>query len=268
MKWLLPPTQLFSVALIVGFASPNALAQIIVPIVPALPTSADRVLVSLPDQTCGGGLSYIANPYSVALSGSRITVTTGRRAANPVPLCPAAPREVVDLGVLPPGSYTLTVLSSESGTDTLRNLVTDQPFTVTDARAAKVAPYVRLDYSGTWWDASDPGWGLFIWQNAASPRDEVLAAWFTFGSDGRANWYTLQPTWRTSTATQDAPLVQSARPPSNSNPPPGPTNNSSVGTAALDFTTPIGATRFDTAILTYTIGNGTRQTRTIQRFRP
>jgi hypothetical protein len=239
-----------------------------VAVLPTRPTSTDRLVVSIPPRTCGGLEPYRTNPYSVTMVQNRITIQLGERIPGIVPVCPLAPREEVDLGVLPPGEYEYSVLERAIGSNDVVPLVTNQPLTVTDARAAKVAPYVRLDYSGTWWDSSDPGWGLFIWQNAASPRDEVLAAWFTFGADGRANWYTFQPTWRTSTATHDAPLVQSARPPSNSNPPPGPTNNSSVGTAALDFTTPIGATRFDTAVLTYTIGNGTRQTRTIQRFSP
>jgi hypothetical protein len=234
---------------------------------PRQPTSADNISYLFPNQTCSGQTPYIGNPYTVSMTQNQITVRmAARELGNPVGVCPSAPRESVNLGTLPAGSYTLTVI--EQIDNSSRPILADFPFTVTDARPAKAAPYVRLDYSGTWWDPADPGWGLFVWQNAASPRDDVLAAWFTFGADGKANWYTFQPTWRTATATNDAPLVQSSRPPSSSNPPPGPNSSGSVGTAALDFTIPFNMFSPDAGVLTYTLGNGAKQTRNIQRFKP
>jgi hypothetical protein len=252
------------------FSSATAVAQVFIgpQFFPGRLTSSDRLVLVHTNLTCGGALPYIANPYTVQSAGGRITVTAGRRESRPVPTCPPAPVEQMEIGVLPPGDYLLTLQRYREGTDILETVFADFGFTVTDARASKVAPYVRLDYSGTWWDPNDPGWGLFVWQNAASPSDELLAAWFTFGTDGRANWYTFQPTWSTSSATNSAALVQSSRPPSNANPPPGPNTGTNVGTASLDFTPLIPATRLDTAVLAYTIGSGARQTRTIQRFRP
>lgn len=136
-------------------------------------------------------------------------------------------------------------------------------FTVSDARANKITPYVRLDYSGHWWDPSDSGWGLFIWQDAA---DNVLAAWFTYGADGKPIWWVFQPRWQFSATTLDADLVQTSRMPGPTSPPPNPTSTLVVGKAKLDFR------RIDTnaesGTITYTIGNGPTITRTIQRFKP
>ena len=139
------------------------------------------------------------------------------------------------------------------------------PFTVTDARAIKAAPYVRLDYSGHWWDPNDSGWGLFIWQDARSRVDSVLAAWFIYGADGKPIWYVFQPPWSTSNATMETALLRTSRPPGAAVLPPGPTTNVSVGTASLDFTnTGTG----DVGKLTYTFTGGATVVRNIQRFKP
>lgn len=234
------------------------------PLLPKSPTSADNVKLSIQDQTCGGGLPYKGNPYRVSMALNNITVNLGEHVVNVFPLCPAAPREEIDLGRLPAGSYTLTVIALP-GITSGGTLINNYPFVVTDARASKAAPYVRLDYSGTWWDANDPGWGLFIWQDANKPADTIFAAWFTFTPDGKSAWYTFQPAWATTSTTAEAPLVQAARLPGASNPPAGANINTQVGTASLDFTTLGGG---DEGKLTYTLGTGAKQVRTIKRFKP
>ena len=145
-------------------------------LVPANPTSADLVKLSLKDTTCGGFNRYLGNPYRGSMVQNAITGSLGQQTNNPVPLCPIGPREDIALGQLPPGNYTLTVnYYAPPGTGPFP-VFTNYAFTVTDARANKAEKYVRLDYSGHWWDPNDPGWGLFIWQDARSPTDSLLAA--------------------------------------------------------------------------------------------
>ncbi len=234
-------------------------------LVPANPTSADAIKLSLKDTTCGGINRYLGNPYRVSMVQNAITVSLGEKTPIGVPLCPAAPQEEIDLGRLPAGNYTLTVNHyAPPGTGPFP-VFTNYAFMVTDARANKADKYVRLDYSGHWWDPNDSGWGLFIWQDARSPTDSLLAAWFTYAADGKPNWYVFQPAWQTSTATQTAPLANSTRLPGATSPPPTAGTPSAVGTASLDFTN-FGTA--DEGKITYTFTGGQTLTRTIQRFRP
>ena len=70
-------------------------------LVPANPTSADLVKLSLKDTTCGGFNRYLGNPYRVSMVQNAITVSLGQQTNNPVPLCPIGPREDIALGQLP-----------------------------------------------------------------------------------------------------------------------------------------------------------------------
>ncbi len=244
-------------------------------LLPASPSSMDVIKLSLGDTTCSGINRYTGNPYRVSMEQNKITVTLGERLNLGAPLCPAppAPRETIELGRLPPGAYSVTVNFSPSTAGSAPvPLFSNYSFVVTDARATKVAPYVRLDYSGHWWDPNDPGWGLFIWHDA---NDNVLAAWFTYGTDGKPIWYTFQPRWRTSTATLSADMYQTSRMPGPTVPPPNPTTLTMVGSASLDFTYVDGVfaptanqAAGDQGMFTYTFGAGQTLVRNIQRFRP
>ncbi len=258
--------SLFTVGLLCAFCAGAAKAQqlpgsVSAFLLPTNPSSADSLKLSISDRTCGGGIPYRANPYHVVMAQNNITVTLGEHVLNPVPLCPAAPREEIDLGRLPAGNYTLTLIE-QPGLTLGGSLISNAPFTVTDARTAKVAPYVRLDYSGHWWDPADSGWGLFIWHDA---RDNVLAAWFTYTPDGKPMWYVFQPTWATSSATVTTDLRQTSRLPGPTSPPPGPTSYAVAGSASLDFTN-FGTA--DEGKLTYTFTGGAQRVRNIQRFKP
>ncbi len=234
-------------------------------LLPVNPTAVDSLKLSLVDRTCGGGLRYKADSYNVAMAQNNITVSLGERLNGITSICPLAPREEIDLGRLPPGNYTVTVIDFPGNPGTQTTQLVNFPFTVTNPRRAKAAPYVRLDYSGTWWDPNDPGWGLFIWQDASRPTDSILAAWFTFTSDGKSAWYTFQPTWASASVTAEAPLLQSTRQPGAVNPPSGPNTNTAAGVASLDFTT---SSAGDEGTLIYTFGTGVKQVRTIKRFKP
>lgn len=244
-------------------------------LVPDKPTSADNLKLSMTDRTCGGGASYVAQPYFVSMTQNNITVRLGEQKLALRPLCPYAPQEEIDLGRLPAGSYTITVIGSPSNNPPNEVVLDITAFTVTNARFLKTAPYVRLDYSGHWWDSDDSGWGLFIWHDA---RDNVLAAWFTYTPDGKPVWYVFQPKWRFSasptfidigimvgTTTFPADLMQTSRMPGPTSPPPNPTSMIVVGTASLDFS------NFGTADggkLTYTFNGGPTLVRNIKRFKP
>ena len=86
-------------------------------LLPANPTSADSLKLSMQDRTCGGISPYKpGDTYRVGMSQNNITVTLGEKAGVAVPLCPSAPREEFDIGRLPAGNYTLSVYNSNFGT--------------------------------------------------------------------------------------------------------------------------------------------------------
>ena len=241
-------------------------------LLPANPTSVDNLKLSLRGRTCGGTNRYSANSYRVSMSQNNITVTVGERVSYIEPLCPPTARDEVDLGRLPAGNYTLTVIDVKSmgAANPFFGDFSNAPFTVSDARLLKTAPYVRLDYSGHWWDPNDPGWGLFIWHDAL---DRVLAAWFTYGTDGKPIWYVFQPTWQTFAATVTADLLRTSRPPGTTIPPPNPTTYTVAGSASLDFThldggTELAAVEADQGKFTYSFTGGPTTVRNIKRFKP
>ncbi len=230
---------------------------------PANPTSADNLKV-LASRRCP---TYKANSHRVSMSENNITLAFGElRLLEGVcgPLQPT-PLVEIDLGRLPAGNYTLTSLKAPVGNAPSETVYDRVPFTIADARASKMAPYVSLDYSGHWWDPNDSGWGLFIWQGAYLDRDNLLAAWFTYTPEGKPMWYVFQPPWETSTSTFNADIVQGERLPSTTSPPPLPGTFTSVGRARLDFTNYGNA---DEGKLTYNFTDGKTLTRTIRRFRP
>jgi hypothetical protein len=149
--------------------------------------------------------------------------------------------------------------------------IVNVPFTVANARAKKLSRQVRLDYTGQWWNPTDPGSGLYVWQdtrarqNFTDEDDATLAAWFTYDATGDPKWYVFQPRWATNAATSTVDLIETKRMPGTTIPPPNPTTTSVVGTASLDFTN-FGTA--DEGKLTITFAGGVKQVINIQRFKP
>ncbi len=247
-------------------------------LLPAKPTSADNIVLSLSPRTCARG--YAENRYSVSMALNHITVKLGEQGPPiPIGVCPGEPRDEIDLGKLPAGSYTVTVIESVNGPFKI-NPIQNAPFTVTDARVLKQKPWVSLDYTGMWWDPTDPGTGLFVWQDAA---DNTLITWFTYGADGKPTWYVFQPKWGwfgndTLAATE---LVLTDRKPGTAIAPPGPTSSTAVGTAWINFATSTLLAADGTPILTgadyglagtakfeVTLKGRAPRVITIQRFKP
>lgn len=234
-------------------------------LLPANPTSADALKLSM-IIPCRSLLPYIGNPYRVSMSQNNITVMKGEVTPSLLPLCPpSGPREEIDLGRLPAGNYTVSVIDSRSDYFSGEAILANAPFTVTDARATKAAPYVRLDYSGHWWDPNDSGWGLFIWHDARSSVDNILAAWFTYTPDGKPMWYVFQPRWQSATSTFAADLAQVSRLPGTTSPPATRGTPTLAGTASLDFTN-FGTG--DDGKITYTFTGGPTLVRNITKFKP
>ena len=233
---------------------------------PGNPTSTDTIKLGL-GRPCGATTSGV-NLYRVGMAQNNVTVTLANNLYGPVQCGGPDPGggDEIEIGRLPAGNYTLNVIEPENLPNyPAHSLVSNYAFTVTDARAAKAAPWVRLDFSGHWWDPADSGWGLFIWQDARSPTDSILAAWFTYAPDGKSMWYVFQPQWQTHAATTTATLLMTGRPPGPTSPPPGNTGTLSVGTASLDFT---GTGVAGKGKLTYKFGDGPTLVREIQRFMP
>ena len=243
--------------------APNgALPGLPMSLLPPSPTSADNLRLIMPERQCVGSVRYLGNPYRVSMANNHIIITLGpQENTGLIPLCPPQAGEEIDLGRLPPGNYTMSLVDPLPKPE--KPVFSNIGFTVADSRISKAIPFVRLDYSGHWWDPNDSGWGLFIWQDV---NDNVLAAWFTYGADGKPIWWVFQPTWRFTRLTFDSSLMQTSRLPGPTSPPPNPTTYSVVGTARLDFSRVETVAEIGT--ITYTIGTGPMITRTIQRFKP
>ena len=134
----------------------------------------------------------------------------------------------------------------------------DIPLVVTDNRTVKTAPFVRLNYSDHWWNPAEPGWGLFIWQDNL---DRVIAAWFTYGSDNKADWFTIQTGSWVGFNRYDSPMIRTTGPVFSAFVPGSAVQTQVVGNASLSFTDANNGT------FTYTL-NGVTQTKAITRFKP
>lgn len=112
-----------------------------------------------------------------------------------------------------------------------------------------------FDYTDLWWNPNESGWGLSITQHASHM---IFAAWFTYGPDGKATWYTMPGGTWTSPTTFTGTVYTASGPAFN-----GPFDKSQVvsvpvGSAALSFSDASNGT------LAYTV-NGVSDRKTITR---
>lgn len=243
------------VAAIAATASwPEASAQMLQP----NPTSVDSIVVDVGLQCWA--TPFTGDPYRAKMVNNEIIITVGSRRRDLLfGTCPPGPHAVqyVDIGRLPPGAYSYTIVDFIAG----EQLRYSKPFTVTRGHPwAFNTP--RMDYTGLWWNPADPGWGLSIWHDV---RDNTLAAWYSYGADGKAQWYVFQPTWKNSTITNTVDLLQTSRAAGTANPAIGVGTNTVAGKVTLDFTntgTP------DQGTFTVVFANGETRVFPIQRFRP
>ena len=238
----------FSTTAFVG----NGEAQVL-GVTPANPTAADSI--TLRYRTGLNGVRFVRDAYRVSMSNNRIRVTMGE-------LLPAGPDAGLsielqfDLGRLPAGSYLIDLYLAIAGqADSI--IQSDVPLMVTDNRIVKTAPYVRFNYSDHWWNPAESGWGLFVWHDNL---DRVLAAWFTYGADNRAEWYTIQSGSWTVGNRYEGQIIKTTGPVFSSFVPGSNVQAQVVGTATLLFND------VNSGTFTYTL-NGVTQTKPITRFK-
>jgi hypothetical protein len=249
-------------ATLLALAATNAVAQPAAPeLIPANPSSADTVVLKIP-RGCSNS-NYEFSTYHVNNVNGRIRVNLLLKPPPPCPLGgPAVPALLVELGRLPAGTYLIDIVEAYrvSFEALFINVVTGMPLTVSDHRASKTAPAVRLNYSDHWWDPANAGSGVFIWHDA---RDQLLAAWFSYAPDGKSTWYTLQAgAWVTATR-YEGKLVQTSRAPGAGVDAAGATAVQLVGSAALDFGSDDGALA---GVFSVTFDGQPTQNRSIRRF--
>ena len=221
--------------------------------VPTNPTAADSITLRYRINSVAA--AFLRDAYRVSMSNNRIRVTMGEVRTDQLNIGLTLTLEF-DLGRLPTGAYLIDLYSAKAGQPDVP-LQTDIPLTVTDNRIVKSLPYVRLNYSDHWWNPAESGWGLFIWHDNL---DRLLAAWFTYGADNRAEWYTIQAGQWVGFNEYSGQIIKTTGPVFSSFVPGSNVQVQVVGTAKLYFAD------VNNGIFTYTL-NGVTQTKPITRFK-
>lgn len=200
-------------------------------LVPDSPVSGESVVAVLELNGC-------ESPAAVRTVGGaiRIEVVTGVCGVPP----PEAPFHVT-LGRLPAGTYPLEVsrdgvLQTAGPGDITSLVVRSVPIAIDERR-------LWVDYGGVWWDASRPGTGVFIGQQATGA---TFIAWFTQEAPGQPTFYTLQGgQWFATTFEPDGAdysniysggrLFRTRSSPIGQPYEPGSFQTTAVGTATLQF---------------------------------
>lgn len=109
------------------------------------------------------------------------------------------PVEIADvrLGSLAPGEYRVEVYSSPDAAGPPVETLAFEVRTRPEIAIFPPPPRPITDYSGMWWNPAESGWGLMLHQ---APTDVMFGALFVYGSNGAAEWFTLQSgRWASST---------------------------------------------------------------------
>jgi len=151
------------------------------------------------------------NPETVQVVRTATAIQVRMRDNNC--LVPGTPKQVdIRLGAFPIGLYDVEVAQG-SGENVV---VTERlQFSVIPRALPPVVPappFPLTDYTGVWWDPSQPGWGVLVHQ---SPMDVVFAAVFDYaeGSDAPPTWVTLQSgQWKTPTKWEGRTIRTTGKP--------------------------------------------------------
>ena len=224
-------------------------------LVPARPTAFETVNLRMTVDSC----AFAPATVRVAMAANVLRVT--QRLNNC--FAPGTPQVAdVRLGALPSGDYRVEVYATTEPTGTPVEALS---FAVRDpAEIAIFPPPPRplTDYSGLWFNASDPGWGLSLHQGATHT---VFGLLFAYNGGGQPEWYSLQDGHWTSHTTWTASVYRTTGAPFLANlPNAAPLQYAPVGSATLDFTQAPGEE--GRARFVYTI-NGQQATRVIARMR-
>lgn len=213
-------------------------------IVPALPTAFEPVNLRMTVDSC----AFNPDVVRVSMSGNHVTVSARRNQC----LVAGTPTIVdIGLGALPAGSYSVSVHDNPSN---FAPPYEEARFDVAEpVQVALFPPPPRplTSYAGMWWNPVQPGWGLSVHQG---PTYALLGTWFTYGTNGQPEWYSLQDGRWTSSTTWTGALYRITGPYyALASFDPRLVSVQAAGTATLDFTQAPGqegAARF-----IYSIGN-------------
>jgi hypothetical protein len=175
-------------------------------VVPPAPRPFELVNLRMSVDSC----AFDPATVSVANTGSSIQVRLIDRQC----FAAGTPVEVdVRLGAFPPGTYNVEVGTLVGG-DALAVRERLQ-FTVPPRVEIAIFPppaHPLTDYTGAWYDPTQPGWGISIHQ---SPSDTLFAALFeyTSGSPGVPTWTTFQSGTWTSSTTWEGVVYRTTFPP-------------------------------------------------------
>lgn len=154
---------------------------------PPSPQEQEAVHLTAPGTQIG---QYDPFKTLVSMTANVITVSIQSLAISSGTVVPDL--DVV-LGRFPAGSYDVSVVKrSEEGGGSVA--VGAAHFAVAAHDTRTTAPI--YDYSDLWWTPSESGWGLDLTQHVSN---NIFAAWFVYGNDGKPTWYVLpNGTWTNS----------------------------------------------------------------------
>ena len=231
----------------------TSFAQVPVVVLPTAPNSSDTILVRL-----NLGVTpplFTGDTYRVEMVANRIRIILG--AYNARFLAPFSFGLYAEIGKLPAGTYAVDAFDIDKTTGTLVLIGSSSSFVVSDGRVGKSKPFVNLNFADHWWNPAESGWGLFIWHDRL---DRFLAAWFTYGTDNKPVWYTIQGGAWISPYVYEGPIYQTTGPVFSAFAPGSIVGAQVVGSAKLSFGP-------DSGTFMYTL-NGVTQTKNITRFKP
>ena len=162
-----------------------------VAVLPEHPTAFERVNLRLQVDSCAFDPAVVR----VSSAGGIIRVN-----ARPRECLQAGTREQADvlLGAFPAGEYHVDIYLSDASSG---RADFSADFAVRDPAEVAVVPAPPrplTQYTGLWYDAYDPGWGVGVYQ---SPVHAMFVTFFTYDAAGSPEWYTVQGgRWTSSTA--------------------------------------------------------------------
>ncbi len=156
----------------------------------------------------------------------------------------------VSIGSLPAGTYQVEVVDA-------RGYMAAQPLTVEHNPARSSGKHFPLvDYTDSWWNENESGWGLFIVQHL---NNQVFAGWFVYDADGEPLWFTMEPgEWRYYNVFT-GPIYRTTGPYFGGTFDPAKVTRTIAGEGTLTFSDR------DTGTFTYTV-DGVTATKTISRL--
>ncbi len=221
-------------------------------IVPALPNAFQPVNLRIEVDSC----TFEPSSVRVTSESNTLRVTQRPNAC----LLPGPPKLVdIGLGSLAAGDYRVEVYGGPGTEGEPIERLAFQVLAPAEIAIYPPPPRPLTDYSGIWYNAAEPGWGLSVHQ---SSTHGIFAALYVYDEERRARWFVVPGgTWTDST-TWTGTVYRATGPVLGDVPfDPGQVRADPVGSATLEFASLPAEGR---ARLTYSI-DGRTTTRPIVR---